>query len=261
MRLYQFFRWCLLPLLLLLLVALLSPAGAIATPLPSSTPPNPYQTRTPSRDGIGKVYMGREISDVLGHLGAGWLERPTRLLEEQPARAIAALHLAPTDTIADIGAGTGYFSFRLAAAVPQGRVLAVDSQPEMVEILEGQKAEYRAQQGGNPMGTFRGDNVQPILGTEDSPQLPPASVDVALLVDAYHEFSQPREMMQGIIQALKPGGRVVLIEYRGENPLIPIKPHHKMTQAQVKKELTALGLVWQETLEVLPQQHILIFST
>jgi precorrin-6B methylase 2 len=206
-----------------------------------------YQSRTPSRDGIGKVYMGREISDVMGHLGAGWLERPTRIVEERPEQAIAALHLQPTDIVADMGAGTGYFTFRLSAAVPQGKVLAVDIQPEMIEILEAIKAETAA------------TNVEPVQGEVDDPHLPEGAIDVVLLVDAYHEFSHPREMMQKIVAGLKPQGRVVLVEYRGENPFAPIKPHHKMTQRQVKKELAAVGLTWKDTQETLPQQHIMTF--
>ncbi len=222
---------------------------ALAAPNTLAAAPTPiYQTRTPSRDGIGKVYMGREISDVMGHLGAGWLERPSRLREEQPAQTIAALQLQPTDTVADLGAGTGYFTFRLSQAVPQGKVFAVDIQPEMIEILEGQKAAAGAV------------NVETILGAIANPNLPPQSIDLALLVDAYHEFSHPREMMQALVSALKPNGRVVLVEYRGENPLIPIKPHHKITQKQVKKELAAVGLIWQSTQEILPQQHILFFQ-
>jgi precorrin-6B methylase 2 len=207
----------------------------------------PYTNRTPSRDGIGKVYMGREISDVMGHMGAGWLERPTRIVEEQPNQAIAALHLHPTDTVADLGAGTGYFTFRLSPLLPQGKVVAVDIQPEMIEILEALKVEKGV------------TNVETVQGDVDDPHLSPNSIDLALMVDAYHEFSHPWEMMQGVVAALKPGGRVVLVEYRGENPLILIKPHHKITQQQVKKELTAVGLVWQETLKILPQQHVLIF--
>lgn len=199
-------------------------------------------------DGIGKFYMGREIAQVMGHQGAAWLERPSRTNEEQPDRAIAALHLQPTDVVADIGAGTGYFSFRISPLVPQGKVLAIDIQPEMIDILTFLKDENRA------------DNVQPILGTPTDPHLPQESVDLALMVDAYHEFDAPREMMQGIVAGLKHGGRVALLEYRGENPLIPIKGLHKMTQRQVREEMAAVGLTWLETQEILPQQHLMIFQ-
>lgn len=199
-------------------------------------------------DGIGKFYMGREIAQVMGHQGAAWLERPSRMQQERPDQVVTALDLRPTDVVADIGAGTGYLSFLISPQVPQGKVLAVDVQPEMIDILTFLKAENQA------------ENVQPILGTADDPHLPSSSVDVVLMVDAYHEFEYPQEMMQAIATALKPGGRAVLVEYRGENPLIPIKGLHKMTQAQVKKEVQAVGLQWQTTLERLPQQHIIIFQ-
>lgn len=207
-----------------------------------------YQQRSPSRDGIGKVYMGREIAQVMGHLGAGWLERSSRNREEQPQKLIDALDLQPTDVVADIGAGTGYMSFRLAQRLPAGRVLAVDVQPEMIEILDYLQQERQIA------------NVEPILGSETDPHLPADRVDLALLVDAYHEFAYPREMMQAIVRSLKPNGRVVLVEYRRENPFIAIKPLHKMSQRQAKAELAAVGLTWLETKSILPQQHILMFG-
>jgi precorrin-6B methylase 2 len=207
-----------------------------------------YQERTlHDPDGIGKFYLGREIAQVMGHEGAAWLERPSRELQERPTAVIEAIALQPTDIVADIGAGTGYFSFRISAQVPQGKVLAVDIQPEMLEIIKFLKQENQV------------SNVETILGSETDPHLPPASVDLAIMVDAYHEFSYPREMMQGIVQGLKPGGRVVLLEYRGENPLVLIKRLHKMTQRQVKREMYAVGLEWQETQHFLPEQHLMIF--
>jgi precorrin-6B methylase 2 len=201
-----------------------------------------------SPDGIGKFYMGREIAKVMGHTEAMWLERSTRDVEEKPTVVIQSLNLKPTDIVADIGAGTGYFSFRMARLVPKGRVLAVDIQPEMIDILSFLKKDKKIR------------NVEPVLGTETSPNLPANTVDVALMVDAYHEFNHPREMMTDIVTALKPGGRIVLVEYRGENPFIPIKGLHKMTQKQVKKEMVAVGLKWLKTQDNLPQQHILIFT-
>ncbi|MBW4662434.1 MAG: class I SAM-dependent methyltransferase [Drouetiella hepatica Uher 2000/2452] len=218
----------------------------IAPPVSSSTV---YETREVHHpDGIGKFYMGREIAQVMGHQGAGWLERSSREVEEKPAVAIAALNLQPTDVVADIGAGTGYFSFRMSDRLPQGKVFAVDVQPEMIEIL-------------NSLSREKGiTNVEPILGRVDHPNLPDNSIDLAIIVDAYHEFEYPREMMQGIVKALKPDGRVVLLEYRGENPLIPIKGLHKMTQRQVKKEMQAVGLIWQQTQDSLPQQHLMTFG-
>jgi ubiquinone/menaquinone biosynthesis C-methylase UbiE len=207
-----------------------------------------YQERSLHHpDGIGKFYMGREIAQVMGHRGAGWLERASRGIEEQPEAAIAALDLAPDSVVADIGAGTGYFSFRISPQVPQGKVFAVDVQPEMIDILSFLKQENQIA------------NVEPTLGSETDPHLPAETVDLALMVDAYHEFAYPREMMTGIVNALKPGGQAVLLEYRGENPLIPIKGLHKMTQRQIKKEMSAVGLVWQETKDLLPQHHLMIF--
>ncbi len=199
-------------------------------------------------DGIGKYYMNREIAQVMGHQAMMWLERPDRETEEQPAKTIEMLDLQPDDVVADIGAGTGYFSLRMAAKVPDGKVYAVDIQPEMLEAVTFLKEENKI------------TNVETILGQKENPNLPSESIDLALMVDAYHEFAYPREMMEAIIKALKPGGRVVLLEYRQENPMIMIKPLHKMTQKQVKKELSAVGLKWQTTKEFLPEQHFLVFS-
>lgn len=245
-------RW--VPLLGLGLIAWLS-VGCAGLPLTledgaiSSDPSGLYEYHTlHDPDGIGKFYMGREIAQVMGHRGAAWLERPSRIREERPDDLVQLLPLEPTDAIADIGAGTGYMSFRLSPRVPQGQVLAVDVQPEMIEILTALKAEYGA------------DNVEPILGDETDPHLPAESLDWALMVDAYHEFAYPHEMMTRLVQALKPGGRVALVEYRGENPLIPIKGLHKMTQSQVRREMKAVGLVWQKTDQRLPQQHVMIFQ-
>lgn len=208
-----------------------------------------YQERVVhSADGIGKFYMGREIAKVMGHTEVLWLERPSREATEQPQQVVEALNLKPTDVVADIGAGTGYFSFRISPVVAQGKVLAVDVQPEMLDILEFLKKENNV------------TNVEAILGSITNPNLPNERVDLALMVDAYHEFEYPREMMEAIAQALKPGGRVALLEYRGENPLIAIKPLHKMTQRQVRKEIEAIGLVWVETQEPLPQQHLMVFQ-
>ncbi|MBK1646886.1 SAM-dependent methyltransferase [Thiocapsa imhoffii] len=207
-----------------------------------------YTNHTPSRDGIGKTYFGREIAQVMGHQGAGWLERMTRVSEEQPDRVVEGMALAPDARVADIGAGTGYFTFRIAEAVPTGRVYAVDVQPEMLEILQKRIARRAIA------------NVIPVLGRPDDPQLPEGSIDAVLLVDAYHEFAYPFEMMQGIRRALRPGGQVFLIEYCGEDPRVPIKPLHKMTQAQAITELEAVGLRWVETRDILPIQHFMVFE-
>ena len=207
-----------------------------------------YQLQQPSRDGIGKVYMGREISQVMGHEGAYWLERPSRELQEQPQLVVDLLDLEVDDAVADIGAGTGYMAVRLAEKVPNGEVLAVDIQPEMLDLLN-----ERLQEDGIT-------TVTTVQGDEADPHLSPASIDLALMVDAYHEFEYPYEMMQHLREALKPGGRVVLAEYRAENPLILIKRLHKMSEKQVKREMRAIGLQWVETDESLPQQHLLFFE-
>ena len=215
---------------------------------PKTGQPSFYATKTPAYDGIGRVYMGREISQVMGHLGAEWLERPERQQEERTDLLLDILDLKPTDVVADIGAGTGYFSFRLARAVPQGKVLAVDIQPEMIDFLnEGIKKENVP-------------NVEPVLGTITDPKLPANSVDLALMVDAYHEFSNPREMGIALARSLKPGGRIVLVEYRAEDPNVPIKEHHKMSVMQANREMTALGLKLLKNDTRLPQQHVLIFG-
>ncbi|EAZ90908.1 class I SAM-dependent methyltransferase [Crocosphaera chwakensis] len=211
---------------------------------------NPYYNyhALHSRDGIGKFYLGREIAKVMGHKEFLWLERPSREQQEKPQQLLEALNLKPTDTIADIGAGSGYFSFRLASLVPKGKVYAVDIQPEMLNIIDFLKEENKV------------NNIETILGTIKNPNLPKNTVDIVLMVDAYHEFEYPREMMENIVTSLKPGRKVVLAEYRRENPLIPIKTLHKMTEKQVKKEMNIVGLIWEKTEELLPQQHLIVFK-
>ena len=211
-----------------------------------------YETKRPSRDGIGKVYMGREISHVMGHLGAGWLERIERVQEERTDLLIENLELAADYVVADIGAGTGYFSFPLSARLPDGKVLAVDIQPEMLAIIESRKS--------SGLNGASGDNIETILGAEANPNLPDNAVDLILMVDAYHEFSYPREMGEAMVSALKPGGRIALVEYRMEDPTVPIKRLHKMSERQAKKEMRALGLTFVENKDFLPQQHLLIFE-
>jgi SAM-dependent methyltransferase len=239
------------PGLLLAVLALASLAACARPPAGAAGPGDPgwtdYSFREPSPDGIGKVYLGREISFVMGHLGAGWLERPTREAEERTDLLLANLPLEPDDVVADLGAGTGYFSLPIATRVPAGRVLAVDIQQEMLDIVAS-----RAKSAGLA-------NVTPVLATETDPGLPAGTVDLVLMVDAYHEFSHPREVMTGVVRALKPGGRVVLIEYRAEDPAVPILELHKISEAQAKKEMAAVGLEWVETKPVLPQQHFMIF--
>lgn len=207
-----------------------------------------YSYQQASRDGTGKYYIGREISHVMGHLGAGWLERPERERDERTDLLLEKLPLSKDFTVVDLGAGTGYFSLPMPRRVSEGRVLAVDIQQEMLDIISEKKRAEGA------------DNIETILATETDPRLPLNSVDLVLIVDAYHEFSHPREVLEGIVRGLKPGGRLVLIEYRGEDPTVPIKRLHKMTEAQAKREMSAAGLRWVETLDFLPQQHFLVFQ-
>lgn len=216
-----------------------------------SAPDPLYEQRTDAnRDGIGKFYLGREISHVMGHQGASWLERPEREQEERTDLLVEALKIKEGDVIADIGAGSGYFAWRFANQVGEsGKVLAVDIQPEMLEILD-QQMEKRGV----------ADRVEGILGTIEDPNLPPNSADLAIMIDVYHELSHPYEMALKMVEGLKPGGRLVFVEYRAEDPKVRIKRLHKMTEAQVKKEMTAQNLEFVETIPTLPQQHIVIFK-
>tara|TARA_B100001173_G_C15889029_1_gene504794 strand:+ start:84 stop:806 length:723 start_codon:yes stop_codon:yes gene_type:complete len=198
--------------------------------------------------GIGKFYMDREISFVMGHRAAGWLNRPERIREEMPDDVVANMGLESDQVVADIGAGSGYFSFRIADRVPSGKVLAVDIQPEMLQLIERQKTDTGVA------------NIEGVLGQIDNPNLAPNSIDAAIMVDAYHEFSHPFEMINGIYDALRPGGRIFLLEYRGEDDSVPIRPLHKMTEEQVVKEMSIFGLEWTETLDFLPWQHMMIFT-
>ena len=201
-----------------------------------------------SLEGIGKAYMGREIAAVMGFEGAEWLERAERAKEEGTDKLLPLLGLRPTDAVADIGAGTGYFSFRISPLVPQGYVYADDIQQEMLDIITARKAKGE------------GRNVVPILGGTASLQLKADSIDLMLLVDVYHEFSLPREMGQAMVRSLKPGGRIALVEYRAEDPDVPIKTVHKMSEAQARKEMSAIGLTWVSTdSKSLPWQHLMIF--
>lgn len=214
-------------------------------------PPDPlYEQRTEAnRDGIGKFYLGREISHVMGHQGVEWLERPEREREERTDLLVETLPLGEGDVVADIGAGSGYFAWRFAKRVGEkGKVLAVDIQPEMLEIL---------QRNMKARGVV--DRVESILGTITDPKLPANSVDLAVMVDVYHELSHPYEMTVKMVEGLKPGGLLVLVEYRAEDPAVPIKRLHKMTEKQVKKEMAVQNLNYVETIHTLPQQHVIIF--
>jgi ubiquinone/menaquinone biosynthesis C-methylase UbiE len=184
----------------------------------------------------------------MGPAGADWLVRPEREQEEQPEKAIAALEIPKGGTVADIGAGVGYYSWRLAEVVgPSGRIYANDIQPEMIRLL---KQNIKAKSISN---------VIPVLGTVDDPKLPKNAIDLALLVDVYHEFSEPQKMLDRIRESLKPGGRLVLLEYRKEDPKVPIRPEHKMSVADVKAEVEPEGFELDKVIETLPWQHIIVF--
>ncbi|HUF61032.1 MAG TPA: class I SAM-dependent methyltransferase [Verrucomicrobiales bacterium] len=208
-----------------------------------------YREGPRTADGIGKYYLGREIADYIrGHGAIVWLERRSREREEEPDKLVEALDLAPGAVVADIGAGSGYISFRIAERTPEGRVYAVDIQEEMLEFLEKRIEETGLSQ------------VVPVLGTIEDTKLPEGEVDAAILVDAYHEFSHPYEIMTSVVRALKKGGRVYLVEYRANDPDVPIKPLHTMTPEQAKKEMEAVGLRWKETLTILPWQYVFVFE-
>ena len=191
---------------------------------------------------------GRRIAPVMGMGGADWLVRPEREAEEAPDAALTAIGIARGATVADIGAGAGYFTWRLAERVgPAGKVYANDIQPAMLELL-------RKNIEGRHL-----PNVETVLGAEDDPRLPAGRVDLVLLVDVYHEFSEPEKMLRKIRESLKSDGRLVLLEYRKEDPNIPIRPEHKMSVAEVRAEVEPEGFRFEKNLDALPRQHILIF--
>jgi ubiquinone/menaquinone biosynthesis C-methylase UbiE len=224
---------------------------ALALPLTAPAQENAaprYVKAAASADGIGKIHQGREIAQVMSFHGAQWLERTERMDEERPDLVLAALELKPGMTVADIGAGTGYYSWRMAQSVGAGgTVYAVDIQPEMIQLLERQIARR---------GTA---NVKPVLGTVTDPRLPANALDLVIMVDVYHEFEFPYEMLAAITRALKPGGRLVFVEFRGNDPAVPIKPLHTMTEGQVRREAALHPLEWVKTVGGLPWQHVIVF--
>lgn len=190
----------------------------------------------------------RRIAQVMGPGGADWLVRPEREGEEHPDEALDALKIPRGAVVADIGAGVGYFTWRLADRVgPAGLVYGEDIQPEMLDLLRKNMQDHHEV------------NVRAVLGTIIDPKLPKDSLDLVLLVDVYHEFSEPEKMLDRIRESLKPGGRLVLLEYRGEDPKVPIKPEHKMTLRQVQEEVQPEGFKFDRSIEVLPEQHIIVF--
>jgi len=209
-----------------------------------------YEARETSTDGgTGRFYMAREIADVMqSEHGAIWLERPNRDTEELPSRLMQVLDLNQANVVADIGAGTGFLTFRLARLVPSGRVLAVEVQQAMLDTIRTRMERDNVR------------NSQLVLGAPEDPALPASSVDMALIVSSYHEFSHPKEMLENIYVGLKEGGRLVIVEYRGEDATIAAPRVHRMTEIQIRKELEASGFRWRDTFDVLPQQHIVVFE-
>ncbi|MEK0447277.1 MAG: hypothetical protein RLZZ399_2598 [Verrucomicrobiota bacterium] len=236
----QKFVLCVLSLFALLLV----PTAECAPPQPA------YETHSEhDPNGIGKFYMGREIARVMGHQAAGWLERPEREEEERTDLLVQSMGLKPGEVVADIGAGSGYFCWRMAREVGSiGKVLAVEIQQEMLDLLQRNMARRQI------------SNVVSILGTPSDPKLPEGSVDTILMVDVYHEFDQPFEMVAAMVRGLKKGGRIVLVEFRAEDPKVNIKRVHKMSEEQARKEYALFPeLRWEKTIDALPQQHMIIF--
>ena len=230
--------------LLLLLNILLFSNKSLAQ---NNTNDQKYIYKKGDYNGIGKWYMDREIAYVMGYEGIGWLERSEREKEENVSKLIQNMGIKPNDTIADIGAGSGYHVFRIAPIANKGMVYAVDIQTEMLMAIENIKE------------TSKIKNIKTILGSEESVYLPENSVDKILMVDVYHEFSFPIEMITSIKRALKPEGELFLIEYRAEDPNVPIKKIHKMSEKQAVKEMNAAGFKLKKNINNLPWQHCMIF--
>jgi precorrin-6B methylase 2 len=209
---------------------------------------NIYTFKTASDGGTGKFYLGREIAHIMDFAGSPWLERNGRQVEENTNLAISKLPIDENSAVADIGAGTGYYTFKIYQKVPKGRVFAEEIQNDAVTYLK------------NKAGQLNASNVTVIKGNEKSPELKENSIDLALMVDVYHELSYPHEMLQSIKKSLKQKGKLLLLEYKAEDPKVDIKPLHKMTVEQVNKELTANGFHLVQDGEFLPIQHFLLYE-
>lgn len=207
-----------------------------------------YTYKTPSANGTGKVYMGREIAGIMSFDGVAWLERNSRSKEENTDLAISRLPVSRNSIVADIGAGSGFYTFRIAPKVSDGKVYAVEIQDDAIAYLKKKAAELKA------------DNVTVIKGTDKSPNLPEGSVDLAVMVDVYHELLHPQEFLQAIKRALMSKGRLLLLEYKQEDPAVAIKPEHKMSVKQIEKELGANGFRLIQNGQFMPIQHFLVFE-
>jgi ubiquinone/menaquinone biosynthesis C-methylase UbiE len=226
--------------------------SASCLPLMAADPPKPLYEYREQHDpnGIGKFYMDREIAHVMGYQAAGWLERKEREKEEEPAKLLKALDLKPGMVVADVGAGSGYHVFRMAPLVGEtGKILAVDIQQEMLNIVETKAKRMKV------------SNIETVKAKETDPNLKPGTVDLILMVDVYHEFSHPYEVTKSLVESLKPGGRLVFVEFRLEDPKVPIKLVHKMSDRQVQKEMSVFdSMEYTKTIDTLPWQHIIIFT-
>ena len=224
---------------ILLFLALLQTANLVAQ--------ERYTVKSGDPNGIRKWYMGRQIAHVMSHYGIEWLERKEREMEENTTQLLKNLAVQPGTAIADIGAGSGYHSTLLSKMVGTGKVYAVDVEPEMIAYLK------------NRIKLEGYKNIIPVLSTEQKVSLPANSIDIMLLVDVYHEFSFPYEMTLSMLEALKPSGKLVLVEFRAEDPNVPIKTIHKMSERQAVKEFKASGFLFEKNIGNLPWQHCLIF--
>ena len=221
----------------------------VVAPALAADPPRYEFRKDHDPDGIGKFYMGREIAQVMGYRAAEWLERKERIKEEEPAKLIKALDVKEGMVIADVGAGSGYHTFLLSPLVgDKGKIIACDIQQEMLDLIEKKAKDKNVK------------NIERVKGTETDPKLPKAGVDLILLVDVYHEFSHPYEMTEAMVKALKPGGRLIFVEYRLEDPKVPILLVHRMSEKQVLKEMEPHPLRYVETLGGLPWQHVIVFT-
>ncbi len=227
---------------------IISSCSAQESTLQESTNQPHYSYEDSDPNGIGKWYLGREIAHVMGFQGIGWLERSEREKEEQTSLLIENMNIQSNDAIADIGAGSGYHVFKMAALADDGMIYAVDIQSEMLQAIKLKQQQKNIQ------------NIKLVKGDEQTTNLPVNSIDKVLMVDVYHEFSHPKEMLQSIHTALRDNGKVYLIEYRMEDPKVPIKTIHKMSEAQAKKELEANGFELIKNIENLPWQHCLVFE-
>ena len=207
-----------------------------------------YTIKSGDPNGINKWYMGRQIAKVMSHFGIDWLEREEREMEENTSQLLKNLAVKPGMVVADIGAGSGYHSTLLSKMVGNGKVYAVDIEPEMIAYLNERIKQEKL------------SRIVPVLSTEKNVALPENSVDIILLVDVYHEFSFPYEMALSMRSALKPGGKLVLVEFRTEDPTVPIKAIHKMSEKQSVKELKAAGFIFEQNISTLPWQHCMVFT-